>query len=114
MMSRIRSLERQLACQRAQVIVSPIAEDFVEAWELSLEAGKPPADTLELIQVVVAKGIAVLAAGPLVTYLDRCRLDGEVPTPEYIVEAIVHGYALSKRVIQKPCRCLIPQTPSLW
>ena len=112
MTSRLRALERLLACQRAQVIVTPIAEDFVEAWEHAIYEDLPLPDTLDLLQAIVAARVLPLAAGAVANYVDYCRLDHDVPVLERIVEAIVHGFARSRLLPGRRCRCLIPRTIS--
>ncbi len=50
MQTQIRSLERQLACQLAQVKLEPLVEDFVDRWMDANELGQPRPDMLELVQ----------------------------------------------------------------
>ena len=50
MQAQIRSLERQLACQLAQVKLEPLVEDFVDRWMDANELGQPCPDMLELVQ----------------------------------------------------------------
>jgi hypothetical protein len=115
MMHRLRTIERQLACQRAQVTVMPIAETFVDAWEHALDQTIALPDELDLIHAVVKAGVPVLVATPLLSYLDACRKYRGIPEPGRITLAIVHGYAETRFPPLDRCHCLAnrPISPML-
>ncbi len=106
MTQRLRTLERLLVCQRAQVLVGPVADAFVDAWQYALDHGATPPDELDLVQAVAAQGVPVLALTPLVSYLDQCRRDRRVPDPGRIVQLLVHGFAESRLRFAHSCACL--------
>ena len=103
MRSRLRVLERALVCQRGQVIVGHIAEDFVEEWAEALDNDARLPDPIDLAQQVVKHGVPVLTVTPLTSYLTQCQRDNHIPDPERITQAIVHGF-LEMRFKQR-CAC---------
>ena len=78
-MSRLRTMERQLACQRAQVIITPIAEDFAEAWEHAFDEDVRPPDAIDFFGAMAKAGVGTIVATPLVSYLDGCLSDRRIP-----------------------------------
>jgi hypothetical protein len=110
----LRTIERQIACQRAQVILTPIAEAFAQRWEVALASGTPIPTDLDILFESTSHGVAPLAPNPVLHYLGRCRRDNLAPDPQRIVLAIVHGYAETHiTTTGKTCRCLarIPLVP---
>ena len=106
MKNTIRSLERYLACQIAQVALKPSAEDYVERWKRAHEQREffPPIN--EIAGAVEAARAPVLTNTPLHNYLDQCIDDDRIPDPDRIVMAIVHGYAQENLMNHdKTCRC---------
>ncbi len=103
MRARIRALERALVCQRAQVLIEPVAMDFIDAWEQALDGETPLPDELDLIGAVGAKRVPILTLGPLQSYLEQCRRDRRVPDLDRVVETIVHGYLQTR--LKTRCRC---------
>ncbi len=114
MIQRLRTLERLLVCQRAQVLIGPIAEAFIDAWQQALDQDVDPPDELDLVQAVAAEGVPVLALSPLESYLDQCRRDRRVPHPGRIVQVLVHGFAESRLRFARTCACPdhLPLAPS--
>ncbi len=125
----LRSMERELACQRQQVIIEPIAEAFCEAWEitaagetfdprvqadpyqplpeLTVRVAQTTLADIDLLRAVAEAGALVLATGPIMAYLAQCRRDHSTPDPRRVVLAIVHGFGETR--VKKPgktCRCL--------
>ena len=134
----LRSLERQLVCQRQQVIITPIAEAFCEAWEqtaagesfdpraqddpyqplpaLPVRVAQTTLADIDLLRAVTDAGALILAAGPIVAYLAECRRDNRIPDPRRIVLAIVHGFGETRvKTTGKTCRCIakVPLVPLL-
>ena len=105
-MSRLRTMERQLACQRAQVIITPIAEDFAEAWEQAFNENLRPPDAIDFFRVIAKAGVATIVATPLVSYLDGCLSDRRIPDPGRVVVAIVHGFSETRFPPRERCRCI--------
>ena len=93
MLTRLHPLERQLACQRAQIIVEPIAEAFAETWQQALDDDDPLPDELDLVRAAVAQGVPVLAPISVFSYLRQCEKDRRVLDIDRLIETIVHGFA---------------------
>lgn len=132
----LRSIERELACQRQQVLIRPIAEAFCEAWAATA-AGQPydpiananpyePMPQLktrialttladiDLMRAVTDAGALILATGPITSYLAQCRRAHRTPDPERVILAIVHGYGETHiRSKHQKCRCIakVPLVP---
>ena len=106
MIGRLRTLERALACQRAQVILAPIAESFADTWQQALADGAEPQDGLDLLRAVTTAGVRPLAPGPVISYLDHCRRGQDPPDPDRLVMALVHGFGASRFARNAHCRCL--------
>ncbi len=109
----LRSIERALICLTSQVILEPIANDYVELWKECIELGRPFVAPEELAAVAEAAGVPVLTDIPLYAYLDQCIDDRRIPDPQRIIECIVHGYA-EEHFNTGRCSCparrtLIPQ-----
>ena len=106
MSNTLRSLERYLACQVAQVALLPIAEDYVERWKLAQEQRRPLPDLDEIIEAAAAARIPILANGPLIDYVYQCGDDDSVPDPYRIIQTVVHG-PTEERLMDygKTCRC---------
>ena len=125
----LRSMERELACQRQQVIIEPIAEAFCDAWEqtaageifapryqpdpyqplpeITVRVAQTTLADIDLLRAVTEAGALILAPGPVTHYLAQCRRDKRTPDPRRIVLAIVHGFGETR--VTKPgktCRCL--------
>ena len=92
MIAAVRRLERAYPCHRAQAALQPIAEAYADRWQRALERSLPLPDVFDLIQAAVADRVPILAAGPLLSYIDRCAQDRRVPEPHRIVLNFVHGY----------------------
>lgn len=107
MTRRPRALERLLVCQRLQVIVGPLADDFADAWQRALDDGSPLPDELDLAQAAVARGVPILALNPLSALLQQCRRDRRAPDPGRLVETLVHGFAESRLRSPHACSCLV-------
>ena len=73
MRARLRALERALVCQRAYVLVEPVAMDFIDAWEQAMDAQAPLPDELDLVRAVATQGVPILTLTPLTSYLAQCR-----------------------------------------
>ena len=109
----LRNLERALVCLTSQIILEPIARDYVESWKECIALGKPFIAPEELAAVAEAAGVPVLTDLPLYAYLDQCAGDRRIPDSRRIIESIVHGYA-EDRFNTGRCSCparrtLIPQ-----
>lgn len=96
MTARLKTLERYLACLRAQAALYPVAEDFADDWQYALEHGESLPDVLDLVEAAGRVAVPVLAVAPVDAYLKRCARAGSVPDPSRVVMAVVHGYAESK------------------
>ena len=106
MRNTLRSLERYLACQVAQVQLRPIAEDYVERWKLAQQQGRPLPDLDEIITAAAAVRVPTLNDGPLIDYIYQCADDYSVPDPDRIIQAIAHGYPQDNLMNHdKTCRC---------
>ena len=106
MQTQIRSLERQLACQLAQVKLEPLVEDFVDRWMDANELGQPRPDMLELVQAAAEQEIPLLTINVLDQYLRRCERKNEIPDETRLIEAIVHGFAQVRGDDDcKTCKC---------
>ena len=106
MKNTLRSLERLLACQIAQIALKPIAEDYVERWKRRREQFMTYPDLDEIIEAARAARIPVLANGPLIDYIYQCGDDDRAPDPDRIVMAVVHGYAEDNFLAYgQTCRC---------
>ena len=92
-MSSLRSLERQLLCQRAQVRTASVASDYLDCWEVALSNGEPTPDPFDFLRAVARAGVPILRGNPVVSYLERCDDDQTLPEINRIVEAVVHGFA---------------------
>ena len=101
----LRAIERQLVCQRMQVLAMPIAENFVETWEQALENGDRLPDELDLVQALAKEEVPLLTATPLFSYLNQCKRDRTTPDPGRMVLTIVHGFAEMRLSKNKHCRC---------
>jgi hypothetical protein len=105
MTSRLRALERQLACQRAQLTIEPLAESFADAWRQALGEGTTPPDGLDFIAAVTDVGVLALAPNPVITYLEQCATKKRTPDPAYLIMATVHGLAARRFAEDARCRC---------
>ena len=106
MRSALRSLERYLACQVAQIALRPIAEDYVERWKLSLQQGRPLPDLDEIIEAAAAVRVPTLSDGPLIDYIYQCADDNRIPDSNRIAQAVVHSYPENNLMSYgKTCRC---------
>ena len=108
MIAAVRRLERAYPCHRAQAALQPIAEAYAGRWQRALERSLPLPDVFDLIQAAVADRVPILAAGPLLSYIDRCAQDRRVPEPHRIVLNFVHGYILTRHPFKAKCRCHAP------
>ena len=107
----LRSIERYLICQVAQVALLPIAEDYVERWKRALRRREPLPDVTDIFSAAAAVRIPTLAPGPLVRYIGRCGVNDAVPDPGSIVKAFLHGRAAND-LTTKTCRCPRPRAPN--
>lgn len=101
----LRSMERQLVCQRLQVLAAPVAEAFAETWDRALISGEPLPDELDLARSLAKEEVPLLAATPLFSYLMQCRKDKRTPDPDRMVLTIVHGFGEMRYPLSKHCRC---------
>lgn len=108
MTARLRSLERYVACLRAQAALYPVAEDFAERWELAFEQGTPLPDTLEIVEAATRALVPILALEPLDGYLRRCAQARRVPDVQRIVMTVAHGYAESRFIGMNDETCWCP------
>jgi hypothetical protein len=92
MRNRLRALERLFACQRGEVIVEPIVEEFVEQWADALDGGNPLPDPIDLAQKAIKHGVPVLTTTPLNSYLAQCKRDDSIPEAQRITQTIIHGF----------------------
>ena len=107
MTARLKALERQLACLRAQAALYPVAEEFAGRWQDALDRGGPLPEILDLIEAVGQAAVPMLAVAPVDAYLKRCAKASHVPDPNRVVMAIVHGYAESRLIglYGETCTC---------
>ena len=104
---RIRALERLFACQRAQVILAPLADQFVGEWRRAVDNGESPPDILELVLAAAAKGLAIPYAPPLFGYVSQCRRAHRVPSSPRIVHSFVHGMGERRNPFtSQSCKCI--------
>ena len=106
MRDRLRTLERQLACQRAQVLAQRAAEEYVEAFERALNDGIDTPDERDLVQATVALGVLPLRPGPILNHVRQCRQDHRAPNIELLVQLVVHGFARGRFRPNQRCACL--------
>jgi hypothetical protein len=112
MIQHLRALERQLVCLRAQVLLEPVTEGFAEVWERAMAEGAPLPDDLDLVHAALAQGVPTLRPNPPSYYLQGCKQDRSTPEPHRLVELIVHGYALSRLLLdtgEARCKCIAHQ-----
>ncbi len=106
MRSALRSLERYLVCQVAQIALRPIAKDYVERWKLAREQRQAFPDLNEIIEAAAAVRVPTLSDGPLIDYIYQCADDNRIPNPDRIVKAVVHSYPEDNLMSYgKTCRC---------
>ncbi len=106
MRSALRSLHRYYACLAAQAALEPVADDFVEQWEVAIEQGEPPPDLPDLFLAVASAGVPILSPLPIASYLRECARDQRVPNPLRIIQAIAHAHAeLDLSNMDQTCRC---------
>lgn len=103
MRNRLRVLERTFPCQRGQIIIEPIIENFVEEWANAQETNAPLPDSIDLAQRVIKAGVPVLTLAPLTSYLSQCKRDTRIPEPERLAETIIHGYLELRLKTTCPC-----------
>ena len=102
----LRSLERKLACQLAQVKLQPLAEDFVDRWMDANDLGQPHPDMLDLVEAAAEQEIPLLTINVLDQYFRRCERKQEIPDETRLIEAIVHGFAQVRGAYDcKTCKC---------
>lgn len=107
MKHRLRALERLLACQRAQFILAPLADRFVDAWRQAVADGVLPPEVHALVAAAAAEGVALPYAPTLFRYLTRCEDAGRVPARNRIIHSFLHGVGEQRNPFAShPCACL--------
>ena len=108
MTARLKTLERYLACLRAQAALGPVADDFTERWERALDQGWPLSDILEIVEAATRVSVPIIDLVPLNAYLKSCAKAGRVPDPLRVITAIVHGYAETRFIGLNGETCTCP------
>ncbi len=93
MTARLKTLERYLACLRAQAALLPVAENFADRWQQALDQEEPLPEVFDLIEAAIRVSAPVLAFAPIDAYLKQCARNRRTPDPTRVITAIVHGYA---------------------
>ena len=106
MNQRLRALERLLVCQRDQVLLAPLVESFVDAWQQALAQAIEPPKGIDLLRRAAVLGVRPLAATPVVAHVDECQREGTIPDPQRLIEAIVHGFSEMHLAGAQPCHCI--------
>ncbi len=108
MTARLKTLERQLACLRAQAALGPVADDFAARWERAFEQSRPLPDVLDLVEAAVRIRVPIIDITSLDAYLRQCARAGRVPDSGRLVMAVVHGYAEARFIGMNGEACACP------
>ena len=103
----LRALERLLACQRAQFILTPIVDDFLNVWRQAVAEGVPRPEVYDLVAAAAAEGLAIPYAPTLFRYVTRCEDAARVPARNRIIHSFLHGVGEQRNPFAShPCACL--------
>ena len=107
MKQRLRALERLLACQRAEFILTPIVDDFIDVWRQAVADRVPRPEVYDLVAAAAAEGLAIPYAPTLFRYVTRCDDNGRVPARNRIIHSFLHGLGEQHNLFApRPCACL--------
>lgn len=75
----LRSLERRLVRERAELAVSEVADRFLLRWDHALTGGSSPPDPLVLFKALVDAGFYWPTTHGALRYLDHCQHRDSLP-----------------------------------
>ena len=82
----LRSLERKLAWERAQLIVQEVVDDFLVQWREDDQFAENWLVALEFNRRLISEGFM----SP--SYIDRCRREGMTPDRTELIQKLLPWY----------------------
>ncbi len=90
--SRLRSLERKLVLERAEVQVEALVIQLVQKWEWYAYEARPLPDPMEFIDQLFDAGFYLRSNLKAISYLEECKRDGKVPEERRLCQILLPWY----------------------
>jgi len=90
--SRLRSLERKLVLERAEVQVEGLVSQLVQKWDWYAYKEWPLPDSMEFIDQLFDAGFYFRANLKAVSYLEECKRNGKVPEERRLCQILLPWY----------------------
>ena len=87
----LRSLERRLVRERAEIAVSEVVDRFLLRWDHALTGGSSPPDPLVLFKALVEAGFYWPTTHGALQYLDQCRHVASLPDRHRLLWILLPG-----------------------
>ncbi len=81
----LRSLERKLVLERAEVQVEALVSQLVQKWD-------GYADSMEFIDQIVDAGFYLRSTVKAISYLEECKQEGKVPEERRLCQILLPWY----------------------
>ena len=85
----LRSLERTLVKERAEIGLALVADRLLFQREQALDDGDSPPHPLELLRMLVDSGFHHATGSTALPYLERCHGDGTLPDRQRLLRLLL-------------------------
>jgi len=90
--SRLRSLERKLVLERAEVQVEALVGQLVQKWEWYVNEGWPHPDPMDFIHQLFDAGFYLRSNVKAISYLEKCKWEDEIPEQRRLCQILLPWY----------------------
>ena len=90
--SRLRSLERKLVLERAEIQVAALVSQLVQKWDWYANEGRPLPDSMEFINQLFNAGFYLKSNLKAISYLEECQRDENVPEERRLCRILLPWY----------------------
>ena len=77
--SRLRSLERKLVLERAEVLLEGRVHNLALEWDAAKYFGRSPPEPMDFILDIINQGFFLRSNIKALSYLEECKREGKVP-----------------------------------
>jgi hypothetical protein len=96
--SRLRSLERSLVRERAEIGVAQVVARYLRSWEQALSRGESPPDALYLVSTLIVTGFYLPTFHSALQYLAQCQRVASPPDRGALLRILLPPGRVSPRV----------------
>ena len=89
MIATLRTLERRLVHERAQITVTQVVDRFLHDWDHALSEDIAPPDSLGFFKALTDAGFYLPTSPGAQGYLDRCRSEATLPDRAHLLRMLL-------------------------